>query len=130
MSARSLGFWRITAFCGIFLVTIGTAYFFFDEATTDRFGSSSLVDIFGMGAVLGVPIAFIGLVGWAKQLGRKGRIQMAASVFFAPWLLLFPGYLIDGMNIHGSAGPVMFLMLIAAILAVVLLIMSEAANRK
>jgi hypothetical protein len=55
---------------------------------------------------------------------------MAASVFFAPWLLLFPGYLIDGMNVHGSAGPVILLIPIAAILAVVLLIMSAAANRK
>ena len=129
MSAQSVGFWKITAFCGIFLVTIGTAYFFFDEATTDSFGNN-LLEIFGTGAVLGVPVAFIGLIGWAKQLGRKGRIQMAASAFFAPWLLLFPGYLIDGMNFHGSAVPVIFLMFIAAILAVVLLIMSAAANRK
>jgi uncharacterized protein with PQ loop repeat len=83
-----------------------------------------------MGAVLGVPLAFIGLIGWAKQLGKKERVQMAASVFFAPWLLLFPGYLIDGMNVHGSAGPVILLMFIAAILAVVLLVMSAAANRK
>jgi hypothetical protein len=129
MSARSLGFWRITALCGIFLITIGTAYFFFDEATTDWFGSS-LLDIFGMGAVLGVPLAFIGLIGWAKQLGKKERVHMAAWVFFAPWLLLFLGYLIDGMNVHGSAGPVILLMFIASILAVVLLIMSAAANRK
>jgi hypothetical protein len=76
-----------------------------------------------MGAVLGIPVAFIGLIGWAKHLGKKERVQMAAAVFFAPWLLLLPGYLIDGMNLHGSAGPVIFLMLIAAILAVVLLIM-------
>jgi hypothetical protein len=129
MSARSLRFWRITALCGVFLVTIGTAYFFFDDATTDRFGGS-LLDILGMGAVLGVPLAFIGLIGWAKQLGKKARVQMAAAVFFAPWLLLFPGYLIDGMNVHGSAGPVILLMFIAVILAVVLLIMSAAANRK
>jgi hypothetical protein len=129
MSARSRAFWRITALCGVFLIAIGTAYFFFDEATTDWFGSS-LLDIFGMGAVLGVPLAFIGLIGWAKQLGKKERVQMAAAVFFAPWLLLFPGYLIDGMNVHGSAGPVILLMFIAAILAVVLLIMSAAPNRK
>jgi uncharacterized protein with PQ loop repeat len=129
MSARSPGFWRITALCGVFLITISAAYFFFDEATTDWFGSS-LLDIFGMGAVLGVPLAFIGLIGWAKQLGKKERVQMAASVFFAPWLLLFPGYLIDRMNVHGSAAPVILLMFIAAILAVVLLIMSAAANRK
>jgi hypothetical protein len=109
------------------MVTIGTAYFFFDEATT-WFGGS-LLDIFGMGAVLGVPVAFIGLIGWAKQLGRKKRVQMAAAIFFAPWLLLFPGYLIDGMNVHGSAGPVILLMFIGAILAVVLLIMSAATNR-
>ena len=88
------------------------------------------MDIFGMGAALGVPLAFIGLIGWAKQLGKKDRVKMAAAVFFAPWLLLFPGYLIDGMNVHGSAAPVIFLMFIAAILAVVLLIMSAAANRK
>jgi hypothetical protein len=129
MSARSLGFWRITALCGVFLTTIGTAYFFFDEATTDWFGSS-LLDIFGMGAVLGVPLAFIGLIGWAKQLGKRECVKMAAAVFFAPWLLLFPGYLIDGMSVHGSAGPVILLMFIAAILAVLLLIMSAAANRK
>jgi hypothetical protein len=128
MSA-SLGFWRIAALCGIFLITIGTAYFFFDEATTDWFGNS-LLDVFGMGAVLGVPLAFIGLIGWAKQLGKKERVQMAAAVFFAPWLLLFPGYLIDGMNIHGSAGPVILLMFIGAILGVVLLVMSVVANRK
>jgi hypothetical protein len=130
MSARLLGFWRVTALCGVFLITIGAAYFFFDEATTDWFGSSGLLDIFGMGAILGVPIAFIGLIGWAKQRGKKERVKMAATVFFAPWLLLFPGYLIDGMNIHGSAVPVILLMFLAAILAVVLLIMSAAANRK
>jgi hypothetical protein len=129
MSARSLGFWRSTALFGVFLITIGTAYFFLDEATADWF-SSSLLDIFGMGAILGVPLAFIGLIGWAKQLGKKERVHMAAAVFFAPWLLLFPGYLIDGMNVHGSAGPVILLMFIAATLAVVLLIMSAAANRK
>jgi hypothetical protein len=128
MSARSLNLWRITALGGLFLITIGTAYFFFDEATTDWFGSS-LLDIFGIAAVLGVPLAFIGLIGWAKHLGKKERVQMAAAVFFAPWLLLFPGYLIDGMNFHGSAAPVISLMLIAAILAVVLLIMSAAATR-
>src|SRR5277367_5867223 len=126
MSARSFGFWRITALCGVFLIATGTGYYFFDEATTDRFGSG-LMDIFGMGAALGVPLAFIGLIGWAKQLGKKDRVKMAAAVFFAPWLLLFPGYLIDGMNVHGSAAPVIFLMFIAAILAVVLLIMSAAA---
>jgi hypothetical protein len=129
MSARSLGFWRITALCGVFLVTIGTAYFFFDEATRDWFGSS-LFNIFAMAAVIGVPVAFIGLIGWAKQLGKRERAKMGALVFFAPWLLLIPGYLIDGMNVHGSAGPVILPILIAAILAIVLLIMSAAANRE
>jgi hypothetical protein len=128
MSARPLKYWRATALFGIFLVTINTAYFFFDEGTTDWYGSS-LLDIFGMGAVINVPIAFIGLIGWAKQLGKKERRQMAAAVFFTPWLLLFPGYLIDNMNIHGSAGPVMLLILLGTILAVVLLIMAAAANR-
>ena len=129
MSARSLKYWKATALFGILLVTIGTAYYLFDEVTTDRFGSSFL-DIFGMGAVVGIPVAFIGLIGWAKQLGKKARLQMAAAVFFAPWLLLFPGYLIDGMNMHGSAAPVIFLILIATVLAVVLLIMAAAASQK
>jgi hypothetical protein len=128
MSARSLKYWKTTALCGVFLIAIGTAYFFFDEATTDWFGSS-LLNIFGMGAVLGLPVAIIGIIGWAKQLGKKERLQMAAAVFFVPWLLLIPGYLIDGMNMHGSAAPVVLLILIAAILAVVLLIMAAAANR-
>jgi hypothetical protein len=76
-----------------------------------------------------VPLDFIGLIGWAMHLGNKERVQMATAVFFAPWLLLFPGYLIDGMNFHGSAAPIISLMFIAAILAVVLLIMSAAANQ-
>ena len=129
MSARSLKYWKATALFGIFLVTIGIAYFFFDEATTDWYGSS-LLDIFGMGAVIGVPITFIGLIGWAKQVGKKARLQMAAAIFFAPWLLLFPGYLIDGMNMHGSAAPVMLLILLGTMLAVVLLIMAAVASQK
>jgi hypothetical protein len=129
MSARSLKYWKATALFGIFLITIGTGYFFFDEATTDWYGSS-LLDIFGMGAVIGVPIAFIGLIGWAKQLGKKERIQMAATVFFSPLLLIVASYLIDGINIHGSAGPVMCLILLGTMLAVVLLIMAAVASQK
>ena len=129
MSARSLGFWRITALCGVFLIAIGTACFFFDDALTGWFGNRFL-EILGVGAVLGVLLAFIGLIGWAKQLGKQARLQMAAAIFFTPWLSLFPGYLIDDMNIHGSAGPVMLLILLGTILAVVLLIMAAFASQK
>ncbi len=128
MSARSLKYWRATALFGIFLIATGTASYFFD-LISDRFGSS-LIDILGMGAVIGIPIAFIGLIGWAKQLGKKARSRMAAAVFFTSWLLLIPGYLIDNMNIHGSAGPVMGLIFLSTILAVVLLIMAAATSQK
>jgi hypothetical protein len=129
MSERSLSIWRTTALFGIFLIAIGMACFFFDEVTNDWYGSS-LLNIFGMGAVLGIPVAFIGLIGWAKQLGSQKRRKMAALVFFAPWLLIVIGLFVDGMNIHGSAGPVIGLVLLGTILAVVLLIMAAAASRE
>jgi hypothetical protein len=65
-----------------------------------------------------------------KAAKQKRARSMAAAVFFAPWLLLLAGYLIDGLNFHGSAALVVLLILIAAILAVVLLIMAAAAKSK
>jgi ABC-type transport system involved in cytochrome c biogenesis permease subunit len=128
MLARSILSWRSTCLFGVCLIALGLAYFFFDEVTVDRFGSSSVLTVFAYAGLVGVLLASIGLIGWAKQFGRKKRLQMAASVFFAPWIAVFFAYLVDDLNMHGSAGLVFLLLLFAIILTMILLIMAATAK--
>ena len=127
MSARPIFSWKNTSLLGVCLITLGFAYYLFDEVTIDRFGSSVLT-VFAYAALVGVLLAFIGLTGWATQVGRKKRLRMAASIFFASWIPIFSGYLVDGMNMHGSAGPTVMLVLLAIILTTILLIMAATAK--
>jgi hypothetical protein len=90
---------------------------------------SAYFDYFGMGILVGILLTFVGLVGWAKQLGKQKRQQFAAFAFFTPWLGLILGYLDDGLNLHGSAVLVISLILLGTILAIILLIMAAAANQ-
>lgn len=121
--------WKNTGLLGVCLITLGITYFFFDEVTTDWYGSS-LLNIFGIAGMVGVILAFIGVIGWAKQLGGKKRRQMAAWAFFAPWIVVLSGYLVDGLNIHGSAGLAFLLIFLAIILTVILLFMAAAAKQR
>ena len=75
-------------------------------------------------ALIGVLGSFVGCVGWAKHLDRRGRARMGWVVFAVPWILLAPGMLMGQINVHGSVMTLIFLIPLATILAVVLWIMS------
>jgi hypothetical protein len=128
MRARQLLSWRNTGLFGVLLITLGTAYFFFDEATNDWYGTDILT-VFAIIGMLGVLLAFIGLIGWAKRLGKTRRRHLAAMVFFAPWIAAFFGYLVDGLNMHGSAGLVFAILFLAISLTVILLIMAAISEQ-
>jgi hypothetical protein len=128
MPARQFLSWRNTGLFGVWLVAIGTAYFFFDEVTADRYGTN-ILEVFGIIGMVGVLLALIGLIGWARQLGKHQRLQMAAWVFFAPWIAVFSGYLVDDLNIHGSAGLALALMFLSIILTIILLVMAAIAKQ-
>jgi hypothetical protein len=97
---------------------------YFDDVTRSAFEFiSHYFDIFGLMVLIGVLLAFIGCIGWAKYLRKQRRALIAVVVFGLPWAALQFGYPIAGTNIHGP-GPVMLLIIPATILAVVLLIVA------
>lgn len=98
---------------------------YFDDVTRSAFEFiSHYFDIFGLMVLIGVLLAFIGCIGWAKYLRKQRRALIAVVVFGLPWAALLFGYPIAGTNIHGPGAPVMLLIIPATILAVVLLIVA------
>jgi hypothetical protein len=117
---------KISAFLGTALVTTSIAFTYTDARVNfigDRYSAVVLV------AVLGVVLVFIGFVGWAAQVNRKTRIQMAVLVFLYPVVAICIGIPIVG----GSAPGVLIhivgaLFLPAFALAVALIAMAATAR--
>jgi hypothetical protein len=120
---RSL--WKICSILGVGLIATGITAGYVDIAT--NFGFDFISRHFGMfilAILVGVVLAFVGLIGWAKQQKSGARVRLAGLVFAAPWIAGMIGYPIAGDNIHGPAALLLLVMVPAAILAVVLLIMA------
>jgi len=115
--------WKIGSISGISLIAVGIAAAYVDIATQFDFFSSRF-EAFILAILVGVVMAFVGLIGWAKHLKPGARVRLAGFVFAAPWIAGLLGYPIAGTNIHGRAALLIFVMIPAAILALVLLIMA------
>jgi drug/metabolite transporter (DMT)-like permease len=123
--------WKLVALAGVFLIALGTAAFYVDVAAHFRFDCIERnYDAFGMSILVGIGVAFVGFIGWARLCDRQGRGVMAALVFAAPFAALLLGSPIGGTNIHGPSAISMMLTIPATILAVILLIMGRFSSRK
>ena len=78
---------------------------------------------------IGVVLALVGCVGWAWNSGRRGRFALASGLIFVAVGAIGIGYLSDGMNVHGSGGPVMLISFPTAALGVVVWIMGLLSKR-
>jgi hypothetical protein len=113
------------AFAGASLIAIGLGAGYLDEATRFNFEFiSDHYEVFGLSALVGLLLSFIGCIGWARQLRKRNLVQLVFLVLLAPWLALLIGYPIAGINFHGAAAPVMMLIVPATILAITLAIMA------
>jgi hypothetical protein len=101
---------------------------FLDELPHFRFDVD--YDYVGLMVLIGALGTFSGCIGWARHLGRSGRASMGWLVFAVPWAFLFCGYLVDGLNVHGSAALVLLSGIPATILATVLWIMAAMKPRR
>jgi hypothetical protein len=71
--------------------------------------------------VLGIPMAFIGTVWWARQLEPATRIAIALVLFFLCVLIFF-----SQPNIHGAGGLLLLFLFPAVLLGAILLGMGSA----
>jgi hypothetical protein len=123
--------WQLVSLAGVFLTALGTAAFYVDIAAHFRFDFiEDHYDAFGMSILIGIVIAFVGFIGWARLCDRQRRVVMAALVFIAPFAALLLGSPIGGTNIHGPSAISMMLTIPATILAVILLIMAAFSSRE
>jgi hypothetical protein len=127
-SARSLQLWRAVALIGASFVAIGIGTMFLDELSRFRFDVD--YDYIGLVALFGTVATFSGCIGWARHLGRSGCASMGWLVFAVPGVLLFFAYLVDGLNVHGSAGLVFLSAIPTTILAIALWIMAAMKPRR
>jgi len=117
--------WKAGAIVGATLTLTAVAAGYVDVATHFRF--NFLSDYFGtllLAGLIGVVMSSVGLVGWARRMGRGSKARMAGLVFISPWIVFLLGYPIAGDNVHGPAMLVVVLMIPAIVLAVILLIMA------
>jgi hypothetical protein len=118
--------WRVFAIAGICLSTIGvsSAYFdFFDLA----------VELASLWA--GLPLAFVGLIGWTSFLRRGARARTAGLVFILPWA----GYLLTDrvpFFYQGGSRTLVYVVMqrflvlpVASALALVLLVMAGFGSK-
>jgi len=125
MQPLPLWLWKVISILGGSLIAIGIAAGSVDVATRFEFDFISRdFGIFILAILVGVVLAFVGLIGWAKRLKRGARARTAGLVFAAPWIGGPLGYPIAGNDLHGPAALLLLVIIPAAILALVLLIMA------
>jgi hypothetical protein len=129
-SSNESTLWKPVALLSAALVSLCLALGYLDVAThfsldlTDYYGA-----IFVIGALAGL-CCCTAVIGWARHLGRQGRVSLAIAIVLWPWAILLIGYPFAGTNIHGPAAPVLVLIWPASILSVVLFVMAGLAERK
>jgi peptidoglycan/LPS O-acetylase OafA/YrhL len=118
-------FWKAMTLIGTFLIAVGGVASYFDVASHFTFDFiTKYYEVFAWIALIGVLMAFIGCIGWAKHLGKERRALTAVTVFCIPWTILLIGYPLVGTNIHGPAVFAMMQIIPTIILSVVLLFMA------
>jgi hypothetical protein len=118
--------WRSIALTGACLLAVGIGAGYFDDLTHSRFEyiSEHYDDDFGPAGFIGLLLALVACIGWARHLERRNVRRMAWTVFLAPWAILLLGYPIEGVNIHGYSAFAIMLIFPATLLSVVLGIMA------
>ena len=107
------------------MIAIGTSAFYVDVAA--RFQIDFIEQHygeFGIGILIGLILAFVGCIGWARCCTKQQRASMAAIVFITPLVALLVGSPVDGINIHGPSAITMMLIIPATLLAAILLVMA------
>jgi hypothetical protein len=120
--------WKPVTFSSAVLVSLCLAFGYIDVGTHFRL---DLTDYYGTIFVIGAVAALCGciaVIGWARHLGRQGRVLLAIAVLVWPWAVLLIGYPFAGTNIHGPAAPVLVLIWPASILSLVLFVMAGVAE--
>jgi hypothetical protein len=120
--------WRLVAIGGILIALTGAALLGLD-GVFDWDYSEDIFNTIGWATTAGIVLACVGLVGWARHLGRKGRYSLGWGLLLATFAVIASGYLIDGMNAHGSAGPVFLISFMTVVLAITFFIMGGVAKR-
>ncbi len=113
--------WKSTALLGLVALLVGIGAFFLDLASRFRFDFiEDHYDAFALAAIFRVLTASIGLIGWAGRLRKTQRNSLLGVVIAFPVAVALVGYLIDGLNVHGTAGAVLCLFFASIILGIVL----------
>jgi hypothetical protein len=118
--------WKIGSTVGTILIIVGVSAGYVDMITEFRYPFiSNRFGIFLLSTIVGILMAFVCVIGWARHLRPSTRAKVAAIVLPVPWLALMAGYPIAGANIHGPATLLMFMVGPASVLlGLVLLIMA------
>lgn len=118
--------WKLTALTGFALIVTSVAAEYVDVATHFKFEFiSDHYGFFGVALLTGILLSFVGVIGWARYLDRSACLATAGAVFALPCIAVLVGYPINGINVHFAAPTVLMLVLPAAILSVILLLMSS-----
>lgn len=130
-SKSPVSIWTVGVVAGLILLVVGVGAFYIYEVNhfpSDFFDRN--ITNFLLAILFGTVLTFAAVIGWAKQFGRRTRSRTAGIVFVAPWIGVFLGYQIDGMNVHGASGFIMLLLPVAMILSFVLAVMAAMASSK
>jgi hypothetical protein len=123
-------FWRTVAITGIGVLAVSLGAFGIDFVTIGRFEFiSDHYELFLLGIGAGVLLLFVGLIAWAKNLGKQGRTTMGTVVFIAPIATCVLAAFISGTNVHGPFFLFLFAMIPVSVLGLALLLMAAAAPR-
>jgi hypothetical protein len=69
---------------------------------------------------VGLLLCFIGSIGWAIRVTKSQAASVGSGAFAYACGVILIGYVVDGMNIHGSGGLAMLLSLPMFLLALIL----------
>jgi hypothetical protein len=121
-------FWQVMAIAGVLLTATAAVALGLDGIFDLDIGNG-LIDAIGWAIPGGIVLAAVGIIGWAKHRGRTGRYSLGWGLLVAAFAAIGIGYVIDGMDVHGSAGPVLLISFPTAVLAIVLFIMGGVSKR-
>lgn len=118
--------WKACVPIGSALLTLGLAAFSIDERWDGQFDFIGRhLTVFGFAILFGLLCLVAGLIGWATQLDRRGRVRVAKFALLLPlFVLIVAGYSSE-LGVHGvfplfliSMAPVMLVGLIVVFMAV------------
>jgi hypothetical protein len=121
--------WKHFSLWSAFLVFLCVAVGYVDELTHFKLEFiDDYYDVIAIAGLISATVCVVSLVGWARQLDKRGRIALAFCVLLWPWVLCLIGYLFDGFNPHGAAAPLLVSIVPTFILSLVFFTMAAFAK--